>query len=70
MADSKNTPKRGSGKTDKSDQDDRTQAQKDRDEARDQQTVLEQHPDLDPNAPDIDEVERNRRREELTRLQG
>jgi hypothetical protein len=33
-------------------------------------TVVEENPDLDPNAPGIDEVERNRRREELTRRQG
>jgi hypothetical protein len=47
--------------------------QRDAEKAREQepaQTVIEQHPELDPNEPGIDEVERNRRREELTRLQG
>lgn len=33
-------------------------------------TVVQENPDLDPNAPGIDEVERNRRREELAKRQG
>lgn len=36
----------------------------------DQRSVVEQNPDLDPNAPGIDEAERNRRLEELQRKQG
>lgn len=34
------------------------------------QTVVQENPDLDPNEPGIDEVERNRRREELAKRQG
>jgi len=41
-----------------------------KDQAEDTRPLVEREPDLDPNEPGIDEVERNRRREELTRRQG
>ena len=42
----------------------------DKNQPKPPQTEVEKHPDLDPNEPGIDDVERERRRTELQKRQG